>query len=153
MVEIVGRLGDQPIYRTAIDEAVRLQVKEESRMEGRTKDEAITSAIQEMTEVSEAIDKYGDWLEKEPISDEALTQLEKRLDQVWRDCGWPDERHYGIWSVSRGWWSTPSRMEVWAVTDKAMAHAQLDVVNQHYSEYEYQVRCIEEWYETMEGPA
>ena len=94
----------------------------------------------------EAVDKFEEWLRTSDCP------FEIQVHQT--DCGESYRvRHYGIWSVSRGWWSTPSRMEVWAVTDKAMAHAQLDVVNQHYSEYEYQVRCIEEWYETMEGPA
>ena len=54
-------------------------------------------------------------------------------------------KHWGLWSEKSGWWSTPSRMQVWSTRDKALAHAQLDVVDYHGRDEDHKVRCIEEW--------
>ena len=80
--------------------------------------------------------------EKQPISDEALARLEKRFDQIWRDCGWPDEKHYGLWHDDNGWWWRQDR--IFITEHRAVALAQEDAVNR-FRPGDWRVRCIEEW--------
>lgn len=59
-------------------------------------------------------------------------------------------RHWGVWHPTRGWaWAVGM---VFATPSRAVAEAQLTVVRDSWrglasADGEWQVRCIEEWYE------
>ena len=81
---------------------------------------------------------------------EGQMTVEERLDRAWRDCGWPDEKHYGIWHPLRSW-ATTGPGEVMAFTSEAVAEAQRDALAfalrglTSIDPSLYEVRCIEEW--------